>query len=138
MVEVDHSVEENTKMKLKLMILVSAVLGVSAGYGGCIWTWEQDNCADVLCPSGCFQSGSGPTQSRCNVANQVEDICCTCWFRSRTCWFNNSETRCYRSSPPAPNPYMWECIKEEGVGDCVQETYGTECLSSPGLDPWAV
>lgn len=130
--------EGNSRMKLKLMIVVSALLGVSAGYGGCIWTWEQDNCTDVLCPSGCYQAGEGTTQSRCNEASQNEDICCTCWFRSRTCYYNGSSTRCYRASPPAPNPYLWQCHREEAYGPCEEGIYGQECLTSPGQDPWAV
>lgn len=123
------------KLKLKLRSLLVAGCSVLIGVAiavPCTWGWEQDNCADVLCPSGCYQNGVGGSQTNCNV--QIS-FCCNCWFRSRKCYQNGTGSPCAgRSVPPNPNPYYWECIREEASGPCTAVGNGYECDSA--TDPF--
>lgn len=117
------------------VVLIACCLGLAASLG-CTWGWQQDNCANVLCPSGCYQFGFGTTQAICNAAAGPGDECCTCWYRERKCNFNDTSTRCYRAVPPAPNSYAWEVSREVAVGDCEDSQWGHVCTTSME-DPWA-
>lgn len=107
---------------------------VAAGIGtaiACSWTWEQDNCADVHCPTGvCFQTSYDSPQSNCYFVNQLE--CCNCWYRRRRCYLiNNPSVECERQVPPAPNIAFWDCWRETTNGECVNVPgWGKKCLGA--------
>lgn len=113
---------------------VAITAGITLAYGTCTWTWEEDSCLDVLCPSGCFQWGHGPERSSCKKF--LGDLCCNCWYRERLCRYNGTSTPCYRAAPPAPNTRLWECVREDSAGPCDKsDLYGYVCLAT-GNPPW--
>lgn len=120
-------------LKAIVVMAVGLMIGASSSLADwCTWYWEQDNCLDVNCPSGCYQSTLGAWRSNC-APGSAADICCNCWFRERICWKISSPSpeRCYRSVPPAPNAYYWLSLREEAAGPCLQNTqYGYVCLTA--------
>jgi hypothetical protein len=116
---------------------VMLISGLAVAYQ-CSWTWEQDQCLDVMCPSGCYEYAFGQPYSLCHVQVFTDPpLCCNCWYRERKCKFNGTQTRCYRQVPPAPNSYAWDCIREEAAGDCIEVSWvqGKVCLTA-GEVPW--
>lgn len=118
-------------LKMAPLILIGLIVGASSSIAdNCTWGWEEDNCSDVLCPSGCNQTALGGWQSNCAPGNGY-NICCNCWFRERICWQATLPVRCYRSVPPAPNAYYWLTVRQEAAGPCASDgQYGKTCLTA--------
>lgn len=119
--------------------IASCIAAVSTGVWSVCndWSWEEDLCVDVNCPVFCYQWGYGNSQSDCFVDHSTDPpTCCNCWFRERKCKFVGTNEPCYRQSPPAPNPYSWECFKQIAAAECQNEmgVYGKVCLTAE--DPW--
>ncbi len=129
---------KHTARNFRIWLAMSAagMMGIVGSFAACSWSWEEDNCEDVACPSGCtIVSLIGPYSS-CNVQGvPPAEICCNCYYWRRVC-YNSFGQECFRQSPPAPNPYAWDCYRVQANPPCVTTGIGKQCIDSePPQDP---
>lgn len=115
-------------LKIAVVALISIAVGIGTSYSaGCIYTFDEDSCLDVQCPSGCYNTGSfGPKKSKCQIQG---NNCCNCWYRERYCNTNGTSSPCTISTG-SPNGKAWETLREQVAGPCHTESNvdGTICL----------
>jgi hypothetical protein len=120
--------------KLPLIAFLSILGGLGTSWSaGCIYSFDQDNCLDVYCPTGCYQDGYGVHKSACQMQG---DLCCNCWFRQRICKNDGTNNPCTVSTG-SPNGKAWESVRKQCQGPCHTETNvtGTICLTADA-DPF--
>ncbi len=115
--------------RILFAIVVAVVTGVGSSFATCTWGWEQDNCQDVACPSGCYANGQyGVSISICNGNHP----CCNCYYRRVYCSLNGQATTNCPYSTSSPNGKAWETDRQETGGPCttISGYNGTICVGT--------
>jgi len=122
--------------KSLVVVCLSALLGIGVSYGdsGCTFGFDQDNCSNVSCPSGCSPGGTGTPTSVCQMQGPN---CCNCWYEQQFCNTTGTKTACpYKTG--SPNGKAWICSQSTCTGPCQTEqgVNGTICLTAD-LNPFS-